>query len=190
VDRGSLPVGAPLIAVAVVVERVAQPPQGVPGHQVGNLGADLHRERDAAVSEDAHGDARKQVERGQQRAAGPARVVNRDPADALPRAPEIKGPVDIPWLDRAPNGGQLVCAAACAARRAVGRRRICGAVDRACAEYVPKQAMSTATVQVRVCSLAVCKPFLCSRHLFPSSALFGSGAVGGWPVGVIRAGSA
>ena len=34
-----------------MVEPVAQPPERVPGHLVGDLGVDLHRERDPAVPE-------------------------------------------------------------------------------------------------------------------------------------------
>ena len=47
-------------------EPVAQPPERVPGHLVRNLGVDLHRERDPAVPEDGHRDARVNVERGQE----------------------------------------------------------------------------------------------------------------------------
>src|SRR5580693_2510914 len=49
----------------VAVELVAQPPERVPGHLVRYLGVDLHRERDAAVPEYRHGDARVYVEPGQ-----------------------------------------------------------------------------------------------------------------------------
>src|SRR5580693_9067698 len=86
----------------VAVELVAQPTERVPGHLVRYLGVDLHRERYAAVPEYRHGDARVHVERGQQGGARPAGVVNRDPADSVPRAPEVRCTVDIPWLDRAP----------------------------------------------------------------------------------------
>jgi len=55
----------------VAVELVAQPPERVPGHLVGYLGVDLHRERYAAVPEYRHGDARVHVERGQQGGARP-----------------------------------------------------------------------------------------------------------------------
>jgi hypothetical protein len=55
--------------VLVMVEPVAQPPGCVPGHLVGDLGVDLHCERDPAMPEDGHRDARVNVERREQRAA-------------------------------------------------------------------------------------------------------------------------
>src|SRR5690348_4157327 len=83
-----------------MVEPVAQPPECVPGHLVGNLGVNLHRESDPAVPEDGHRDARMNVERGQERAAGTAGVVKRDAADPIAGAPDIEGPVDVARLDR------------------------------------------------------------------------------------------
>jgi len=53
---------------AITPERVAKPPQCVP--------------------QDRHSHARVHVEGGQQRAARSPRVVNRDPADAVPGAPQ------------------------------------------------------------------------------------------------------
>ena len=47
----------------------------------GDLGVDLHCERDPAVPEDGHRDARVNVERGRERAAGTTGVVERDAAD-------------------------------------------------------------------------------------------------------------
>ena len=85
-----------------MVEPVAQPSERVPGHLVRNLGVDLHRERDPAVPEDGHRDARVNVERGQQRAARPARVVNGDPPDTRAPAPDVERAVDVPRLDRLP----------------------------------------------------------------------------------------
>ena len=67
---------------------------------VGNLGVDLHRERDPAVPEDGHRDARVNVERGEERAAGAAGVVERDATDAIASAPDIEGPVDVAGFDR------------------------------------------------------------------------------------------
>ena len=49
--------------VLVMVEPVAQPPECVPGHLVGDLCIDLRCERDPAVPEDGHRDARVNVER-------------------------------------------------------------------------------------------------------------------------------
>ena len=48
-----------------MVEPVAQPPERVPGHLIGNLSVDLHGERDPAVPKDGHHDTRVNVERGQ-----------------------------------------------------------------------------------------------------------------------------
>lgn len=81
-----------------MVEPVAQPPERVPGYLVRNLSVDLHRERDPAVPKDGHRDARVNVERGQERAAGT--TVERDAADAVASAPEVEGPVDVAGFDR------------------------------------------------------------------------------------------
>jgi hypothetical protein len=67
----------------------------------GDLGVDLHCERDPAVPEDGHRDARVNVERGRERAAGTTGVVERDGADAVADAPDVEGPVDVARLDRA-----------------------------------------------------------------------------------------
>jgi hypothetical protein len=83
-----------------MAEPVAQPTKRVPSHLVRNLGVDLHRERDPAVAKDGHRDARVNVERGQERAAGTASVVERDAANAVPGAPDVEGPVDVARLDR------------------------------------------------------------------------------------------
>jgi hypothetical protein len=52
------------------------------------------------VPEDGHRDARVNVERGEQRPAGAARVVKRDATDAVPGASDVEGPVDVARLDR------------------------------------------------------------------------------------------
>jgi len=44
-----------------MVEPVAQPPERVPGHLIGNLSVDLHGERDPAVPEYGHRDTRVNV---------------------------------------------------------------------------------------------------------------------------------
>ena len=87
--------------VLVMVEPVAQPPKSVPGHLVEGPGCRSPCERDPAVPEDDHRDARVNVERGQERAAGTAGVVERDAADAVADAPDVEGPVDVARLDRA-----------------------------------------------------------------------------------------
>ena len=48
-----------------MVEPVAQLPEHLPGHLVGNLSVDLHGERDPAVPEYGHRDTRVNVERRQ-----------------------------------------------------------------------------------------------------------------------------
>jgi hypothetical protein len=87
--------------VLVMVKPVAQSPECIPGHLVGDLGVDLHRERDPAMPEDGHRDAWVNVERGQERAAGTAGVVERDAADPVASAPDVEGPVDVAGFDRA-----------------------------------------------------------------------------------------
>jgi hypothetical protein len=82
--------GGSCSGLVALVEPVAQPPERVPCHLVGNLSVDFHRERDPAVPEDGHRDARVDVERGQERAAGTAGVVERDAADAVASAPDIE----------------------------------------------------------------------------------------------------
>ena len=47
-------------------EPVAEPPERGPGYLIRNLGVDLHRDPHAAMAEDRHGNARVDVERGQQ----------------------------------------------------------------------------------------------------------------------------
>ncbi len=51
----------PVALVLVPVKPVTQPPERVPGHLVGNLGANLHCERDTAMPEDGHRDARVNI---------------------------------------------------------------------------------------------------------------------------------
>ena len=87
--------------VLVMVEPVAQPPKCVPGHLVGGPGCRSPCERDPAVPEDDHRDTRVNVERGRERAAGTAGVVERDAADAVADAPDVEGAVDVARLDRA-----------------------------------------------------------------------------------------
>ena len=82
------------------VELVTEPPERVSGLRGGHLGVDLHRERDAAMSQDAHSHAGMDLEGCQQRTAGSARVVDRDAPDAVPGAPSVKVAVDVPWAVR------------------------------------------------------------------------------------------
>jgi hypothetical protein len=88
------------------VELVTEPLERGPRLFGWYLGVDLHRERYAAVPQDGHSHTRVYAERGQQRAAGSARVVNGDPANSVPLAPPVKVAVDVPWRVRQAVAGQ------------------------------------------------------------------------------------
>ena len=60
-DRNGGSSAALVALVLVMVEPVAQPPECIPGHLVGDLSVDLHCKRDPAVPEDSHRDARVNV---------------------------------------------------------------------------------------------------------------------------------
>jgi len=59
------------------------------------------------LAKDGHRDARADVERRKEGAAGAAGVVERDAADAVPGTPNVECPIDIARLDRvARTGGE------------------------------------------------------------------------------------
>ena len=73
----------------------------------GNLGVDLHRDGDLAVPQDAHGDTRMDVERGQQRGAGLSGAMDGDPGDTGSDDAAIEAPPEVARLDgRAVPGGE------------------------------------------------------------------------------------
>jgi hypothetical protein len=52
------------------------------------------------MTKEGHRDTRVHIERGQERAADTAGVVERNAADAVPGTPNVEGPVDATRLDR------------------------------------------------------------------------------------------
>ena len=84
-----------------LAQLVTEPLERFPRRPVGHLDVDLHRERDLAMPENRHGDARVHVERGQPRAACPARVVDGDPPDSCALTAVLEAPVETARLDRA-----------------------------------------------------------------------------------------
>jgi len=65
----------------LAVKLLSQPAKRLAGGLVGDLGVDLHGDRDLAVAEYPHRYPRVHVEGGQQRGAGAAHSVGRDVAD-------------------------------------------------------------------------------------------------------------
>jgi hypothetical protein len=72
------------------------------GGNGGSFGVDLHRDGDLAVPQDAHGDSRMDVERGQQRGTGLAGAVDGNPgtrAAMMQRPklrPKVRGSIGVP----------------------------------------------------------------------------------------------
>ena len=79
--------------------------EGFAGLLVGNLGVDLHRDREVRMTEDLHGHARMHLEIGEEAAAGSASVVHSDVADASQFASSVPEAEEVARLDRRPVSG-------------------------------------------------------------------------------------
>ena len=66
---------------------------------VTNLGVDLHRDTELAMPQDAHRDARVDIEGGQQRGAGLAGAMHGDPRHVGGGDATVEAAAEVPWLE-------------------------------------------------------------------------------------------